>query len=277
MSCDAYIRPARGHVLRVTYGSNYGVIIVIKLYYWIFPPLPRSPSRPSCRVDSNKSALGLFAYHTGRRFRHPHDRVAGGRIFGEVSVSRTGCIQFAEGEAPEPKLGRLLCGSNSKVLVPLGGVILPIHLESGDLAFFDCAIGPCQGRRPSFGIRAASSAAARASSSAASFPLIPECPGTQRIITFPGPKLSHLTRWDQRRAASAKAVKVPWLDDVVVLMRERATSRLSRQMIRLSENSARTEPHASWSPFSAATASASKTSACGSGCLPREMMGCLGP
>jgi hypothetical protein len=60
-------------------------------------------------------------------------------------------------------------------------------------------------------------------------------------------------------------------------MRERATSRLSRQMIRLSENSARTEPHASCSPFSAATASASKTSACGSGCLPREMTGCPGP
>jgi hypothetical protein len=84
---------------------------------------------------------------------------------------------------------------------------------------------------PSFGIRAASSAAVR---SAASFPLIPVCPGTQRIITFPGPKLS-LTRWDQRLAASAKVVNVVWLDDVVGVMRERATSRLSRQTMRLSE------------------------------------------
>ena len=67
-------------------------------------------------------------------------------IGGEVSVSRTGRIQFAEGEASEPKLGRLLCGSYSEVLVPLGGITLPIHLEGGDLAFFDCAIGPCQGR-----------------------------------------------------------------------------------------------------------------------------------
>ena len=96
--------------------------------------LPRSPSRPSCRVDSNKSALGLFAYHTGRRFRHPYDRVAGG-------IRRS--LRVPNGT---PKLGRLLCGSYSEVLVPLGGITLPIHLEGGHLAFFDCAIGPCQGR-----------------------------------------------------------------------------------------------------------------------------------
>jgi hypothetical protein len=116
---------------------------------------------------------------------------------------------------------------------------------------------------PAFGIRAVSSAAARASWSAASFPLIQACPGTQRIITAEiepsgplGPATGCLRKGCEcclagRRCRSHEGVSNLQANDKVVgeFGSYRATCFLE--------------------PFSAATASASKTSACRSGCLPR--------